>query len=158
MSERTYVGRRVRRSEYPTLLVGRGRYVDDVVEARQAHVAFVRSPVASARITHVDASAALASPEVVAVFTAEDLAPHCAPWRGLLAWEGMVAGEQTPLATGTVRHVGEPVVLIAATSRAAAEDAAELVVVDYDELPPVLDPLAALEDGSPLVQEELGTN
>jgi aerobic carbon-monoxide dehydrogenase large subunit len=153
-----YVGRRVRRSEDPTLLVGRGRFVDDVTEPRQAHVAFVRSPVASGRITQIDTSAALASPEVVAVFTAEDLAPHCPGWRGLLAWPGMVAGLQTPLATGVVRHVGEPVVLVAATSRAAAEDAAELVVVDYEELPPVLDPVAALADGSPFVHEELGTN
>ncbi|TFV70121.1 xanthine dehydrogenase family protein molybdopterin-binding subunit [Blastococcus sp. CT_GayMR19] len=153
-----YVGRRVRRSEDPTLLVGRGRFVDDVTERRQAHVAFVRSPIASGRITHVDTAAALASPEVVAVFTAEDLAPYCGGWRGLLAWPGMVAGLQTPLAAGVVRHVGEPVVLVAATSRAAAEDAAELVVVDYDELPPVLDPVAALADGSPLVHEELGTN
>ena len=152
------MGRRVRRSEDPTLLVGRGRFVDDVTEPRQAHVAFVRSPVASGRITQIDTSAALASPEVVAVFTAEDLAPHCPGWRGLLAWPGMVAGLQTPLATGVVRHVGEPVVLVAATSRAAAEDAAELVVVDYEELPPVLDPVAALADGSPFVHEELGTN
>jgi aerobic carbon-monoxide dehydrogenase large subunit len=153
-----YVGRRVRRSEDPTLLVGRGRFVDDVTEARQAHVAFVRSPIASGRITQIDTSGALASPEVVAVFTAEDLAPYCSGWRGLLSWPGMVAGLQTPLADGVVRHVGEPVVLVAATSRAAAEDAAELVVVDYDELPPVLDPVAALADGSPLVHEELGTN
>jgi aerobic carbon-monoxide dehydrogenase large subunit len=158
VTEPGYVGRRVRRSEDPTLLVGRGRFVDDVTEPRQAHVAFVRSPVASGRITHVDTSAALASPEVLAVCTAEDLAPYCPGWRGLLAWPGMVAGLQTPLATGVVRHVGEPVVLVAATSRAAAEDAAELVVVDYEELPPVLDPLAALDDGSPLVHEELGTN
>ena len=153
-----YVGQRVRRSEDPTLLVGRGRFVDDVSEPRQAHVAFVRSPIASGRITQIDTTAALASPEVVAVFTAEDLAPYCAGWRGLLAWPGMVAGLQTPLAAGVVRHVGEPVVLVAATSRAAAEDAAELVVVDYAELPPVLDPVAALADGSPLVHEELGTN
>ena len=153
-----YVGQRVRRSEDPTLLVGRGRFVDDVTEPRQAHVAFVRSPVASGRITHIDTAAALASPEVVAVFTAEDLAPYCAGWRGLLAWPGMVAGLQTPLAAGVVRHVGEPVVLVAATSRAAAEDAAERVVVDYDELAPVLDPVAALAEGSPLVHEELGTN
>ncbi len=153
-----YVGQRVRRSEDPTLLAGRGRFVDDVTEQRQAHVAFVRSPVASARIGRVDISDALASPGVVAVFTAEDLAPHCAAWRGLLAWPGMVAGEQTPLATGVVRHVGEPVVLVAASSRAAAEDAAELVVVDYQELPAALDPVAALEADSPLVHEELGTN
>ena len=158
MTAQGYVGRRVRRSEDPTLLVGRGRFVDDVTAPRLAHVAFVRSPIASGRITHVDIADAQAAPDVVAVFTAEDLAPHCAGWRGLLSWPGMVAGLQRPLADGVVRHVGEPVVLVAATSRAAAEDAAELVVVDYEELPPVLDPMAALSEDSPLVHEELGTN
>jgi aerobic carbon-monoxide dehydrogenase large subunit len=95
---------------------------------------------------------------VLAVFVAADLAPYCPGWRGLLSWPGMVAGEQTALAAGVVRHVGEPVVLVVAGSRAEAEDAAELVVVDYEELPAVLDPVAALEPGSPLVHEELGTN
>jgi carbon-monoxide dehydrogenase large subunit len=158
MTGTRWIGRSVRRSEDPTLLTGRGRYVDDVPEPRLAHVAFVRSPVASARIVAVDTSAAHAMPEVLGVFTAADLAPHCAGWRGLLAWPGMVAGEQTALATGVVRHVGEPVVLVVATSRALAEDAAELVVVDYEERPAVLDPVVALEPGSPLVHEELGTN
>lgn len=158
MTGGTYVGRSVRRSEDPTLLVGRGRFVDDVTERRQAHVAFVRSPVASGRITRIDTSAARAMPEVLAVYTAADLAPHCPGWRGILAWPGMVAGEQTALAGDVVRHVGEPVVLVVADSRALAEDAAERVQVDYEELPAVLDPVAALEPGSPLVHEELGTN
>jgi carbon-monoxide dehydrogenase large subunit len=152
------VGQRVRRSEDPALLAGRGRFVDDVTEPRQAEVAFVRSPIASGRILGVDTSAAAALPGVLAVFTAADLAPYCPGWRGLLSWPGMVAGEQTALATGVVRHVGEPVVLVVAGSRAEAEDAAELVVVDYEELPAVLDPFAALAPGSPLVHEELGTN
>lgn len=158
MTGNGYVGRRVRKSEDPTLLAGRGRFVDDVTEPRQAHVAFVRSPIASGRITRIDTSAALGMPEVLTVLTAADLAPHCPGWRGILAWPGMVAGEQTALATDVVRHVGEPVVLVVAGSRALAEDAAELVVVDYEELPAVLDPVAALEPGSPLVHEELGTN
>jgi aerobic carbon-monoxide dehydrogenase large subunit len=153
-----YVGQRVRRSEDPALLAGRGRFVDDVTEPRQAEVAFVRSPIASGRILRVDTSAAAALPGVLAVFAAADLAPYCPGWRGLLSWPGMVAGEQTALAAGVVRHVGEPVVLVVAGSRAEAEDAAELVVVDYEELPAVLDPVAALEPGSPLVHEELGTN
>jgi aerobic carbon-monoxide dehydrogenase large subunit len=153
-----YVGQRVRRSEDPALLAGRARFVDDVTEPRQAEVAFVRSPIASGRILRVDTSAAAALPGVLAVFAAADLAPYCPGWRGLLSWPGMVAGEQTALAAGVVRHVGEPVVLVVAGSRAEAEDAAELVVVDYEELPAVLDPVAALEPGSPLVHEELGTN
>ncbi|MGY1707622.1 xanthine dehydrogenase family protein molybdopterin-binding subunit [Geodermatophilus sp. SYSU D00697] len=158
MSGPRYVGQRVRRSEDPRLLAGRGRFVDDVDEPRQAVVAFVRSPIASGRIVAVDTAAAEAAPGVVAVLTAADLAPYCPGWRGLLSWPGMVAGEQTALATGVVRHVGEPVVLVAAGSRAEAEDAAELVVVDYEELPAVLDPVAALEPDSPLVHEDLGTN
>jgi carbon-monoxide dehydrogenase large subunit len=153
-----YVGRRLRKSEDPRLLMGRGRYVDDATAPRLAHAAFVRSILASGRITGIDTAAALEVPGVLAVFTAADLAPHCPGWRGLLSWPGMVAGEQTPLANGVVRHVGEPVVLVVATSRAAAEDAAEAVLVDYEPLPAVLDPVAALEPGSPVVHEELGTN
>ena len=158
MTAARYVGQRVPRSEDPALLAGRGRFVDDVTEPRQAEVAFVRSPIASGRILRIDTSAAAALPGVLAVFTAADLGPYCPGWRGLLSWPGMVAGEQTALATGVVRHVGEPVVLVVAGSRAEAEDAAELVVVDYEELPAVLDPFAALAPGSPLVHEELGTN
>jgi carbon-monoxide dehydrogenase large subunit len=158
MTGTPYIGRRLRKSEDPRLLMGRGRYVDDATEPRLAHAAFVRSILASGRITAIDTSTARAMPGVLAVFTAADLGPHCPGWRGLLSWPGMVAGEQTPLATGVVRHVGEPVVLVVATSRATAEDAAEAVLVDYDELPAVLDPVAALEPGSPVVHEELGTN
>ncbi|MGY1622341.1 xanthine dehydrogenase family protein molybdopterin-binding subunit [Geodermatophilus sp. SYSU D00965] len=158
MSAPRYVGQRVLRSEDPRLLAGRGRFVDDVDEPRQAVVAFVRSPIAAGRIVRVDTAAAEAAPGVVAVLTAADLAPLCPAWRGLLSWPGMVAGEQTALASGVVRHVGEPVVLVAAGSRAEAEDAAELVVVDYEELPAVLDPVEALEPDSPLVHEDLGTN
>ena len=158
MTAARYVGQRVRRSEDPALLAGRGRFVDDVAEPRQAEVAFVRSPIASGRILGIDTSAAAALPGVLAVFTAADLGPYCPGWRGLLSWPGMVAGEQTALATGVVRHVGEPVVLVVAGSRAEAEDAAELVVADYEELPAVLDPVAALAPRSPLVHEELGTN
>ncbi len=158
MTTARYVGQRVRRSEDPALLAGRGRFVDDVTEPRQAEVAFVRSPIASGRILGIDTSAAEALPGVLAVFTAADLAPYCPGWRGLLTWPGMVAGEQTALATGVVRHVGEPVVLVVAGSRAEAEDAAELVVVDYEDQPAVLDPVAALEPGSPLVHEDLQTN
>lgn len=153
-----YIGRRVRRLEDPRLLRGRGRFVDDVSEPRTAHVTFVRSTVASGRVRHLDVSEATALPEVLAVLTAADLASHCPGWRGLLSWPGMLAAEQFALASDIVHHVGEPVVLVVATSRAAAEDAAETVLVEYDELPAVLDPVAALEPGSPLVHEELGTN
>lgn len=153
-----FVGRRVRRVEDPRLLRGEGLFVDDDRVPRMVHAAFVRSPVASARIDAVDLSAARSSPGVLAVYTAGDLAQGCTSWSGLLNWPGMVAGEQTALATGVVRHVGEPVALVVARSRALAEDACGKVVVDYEGLIPVVDPHRALEPGSALVHQPLGTN
>lgn len=153
-----WVGRRVRRVEDPRILLGRGRYADDVTPARCLHAAFVRSPVAHATIIAIDAEEARAARGVAAVFTAADLEPRCRPWKGLLDWPGLVGGDQHPLAVDAVRHVGEPVAIVLADSRALAEDAAGLVVVDYDELPPVVDPVRALEPGGPLVHPELGTN
>ena len=154
----TWVGRSVRRTEDPPILLGRGRYVDDVTPTRCLHAAFVRSFLAHARVTAVEGDAARAMPGVVAVLTADDLNPHCRPWKGLLDWPGLQSGDQLPMADGVVRFVGEPVAMVVATSAAAAEDAAERVVVDYDELPPVVDPLAALEPGATLVHPHLGSN
>lgn len=151
-----WVGRRVRRSEDPKILLGRGHYVDDATPPRCLHATFVRSPLAHATIVSIDADAARAAGATV--FTAADLNPHCTPWKGLLDWPGLVAGDQRPLATGKVRHVGEPVAIVLAASRAEAEDAAELVAVDYAELPAVVDPVRAVEPEGPLVHEELGTN
>ncbi|WP_232667276.1 xanthine dehydrogenase family protein molybdopterin-binding subunit [Pseudonocardia sp. TRM90224] len=151
-----WVGRRVRRSEDPKILLGRGRFVDDVRPTRCLHAAFVRSPVAHATIVATDASEAVQAGATV--FTAADLDPLCTPWKGLLDWPGLAAGDQRPLASGKVRHVGEPVAIVVAASRAEAEDAAELVDVEYAELPAVVDPIAALEPGGPLVHDELGAN
>lgn len=153
-----WVGRRVRRIEDPRILLGRGRYADDVTPARCLHAAFVRSPLAHATITAIDTAEALGAPGVTAVLTAADLEPHHRPWKGLLDWAGLVGGDQHPLAVAAARYVGEPVAVVLADSRALAEDAAGLVVVDYEELPPVVDPVRALEPGGPLVHPELGTN
>jgi carbon-monoxide dehydrogenase large subunit len=153
-----WVGRRVRRTEDPRILLGRGRFADDVTPLRCLHAAFVRSPVAHATITAIDTADARSAPGVTAVFTAADLDPHCRPWKGLLDWPGMVAADQRPLASGAVRYVGEPVAIVLASSRALAEDAAGMVVVDYADLPPVSDAVRALEPGAPLVHPELGTN
>jgi carbon-monoxide dehydrogenase large subunit len=153
-----WVGRRVRRVEDPRILLGRGRYADDVTPVRCLHAAFVRSPVAHARIAAIDTGEARTAPGVTAVFTAADLDPHCRPWKGLLDWPGLVGGDQHPLAGDVVRYVGEPVAIVLAEDRALAEDAAGLVVVDYDDLPAVTDPVRALEPGGPLVHPELGTN
>jgi carbon-monoxide dehydrogenase large subunit len=153
-----FIGRSLRKSEDLRLLQGRGRFVDDFRLPRMTHAAFVRSPVAHGRIHAVDTSAALCAPGVVAVLTGKDLDPVCTGWAGKLNWPGMVAGEQRALAAEVVRYVGEPVVLVVADSRAHAEDAADLVVLDLEELTPVVDPVAALEPGSPLVHEVAGTN
>lgn len=154
----SYVGRRVRRLEDPPLLQGRGRFVDDDQPRDALHVAFVRSPVAHGRITAIDASEAAADPEVEAILTADDVDRVCQNWRGVLNWPGMVAGEQRPLARGKVVHVGEPVAMVVATSRARAEDAADLVAVSFEELPAILDPERALDQGAVVIHEDLASN
>ena len=153
-----YVGRSVQRVEDPRLLSGQGRYVDDITLPGMLHAAFVRSPHARARILNIDASDALALDGVVAVYTAADLAwlnPMVAtgPMR-----DGILAHSRTPLATDVVRHVGDPVAVVLARSPYLAEDGRDLVDVEYEPLEPVLDPIAALEPDSPLVDEALGTN
>jgi carbon-monoxide dehydrogenase large subunit len=155
----SYVGSSIKRADDPRLLTGRGRYVDDLTLPRMAHVAFARSVHAHAGLTEVDVAAARAAPDVVGVLTGGDTARLCKPYRGvLLHYRGMKTGAMLPLATDRVRYVGEPVVAIAATSRAAAEDAAALVMIDYDPLPAVLDPETALAPGAPRIHPELGDN
>lgn len=133
--------------------------MDDLVLPRMAHVAFVRSPHAHARVVRVDLAAARALPGVVATLTGDAAARACRPYRGiLLHYTGMKTGAMLPLATERVRCVGEPVVAIAATSRAAVEDAAARVTVEYDPLPAVLDPEAAVAPGAEIIHPELGDN
>jgi carbon-monoxide dehydrogenase large subunit len=140
-----YAGSRVRRVEDPRLLAGRGTFVDDVVRPRMLHACFVRSTLARARVLGVDTSEAVALPGVHAAFVAADLNPgaHDVWFTG--------DGEQSPrtplppLADEEVRFVGDPVALVVAESRYIAEDAAELVVVDYEPLAPVVDYVGAPE-------------
>lgn len=133
-----FVGARVQRREDPRLLTGHGTYVDDVRLPGMVHAAFVRSPMAHARITAIDAEPALTVPGVVGVWTGAELNGDAA---GPL-WD--YGSEQTPfpritaLADGEVRFVGDPVAIVIADSRAVAEDAAEMVVVDYEPLPVVV--------------------
>jgi len=154
-----HVGSRVKRPDDPRILTGRGRYVDDVFLPRMVHVAFVRSAHAHARLGRVDAEAARRAPDVVGVLGGAEAARLCKPYRGVLAhFTGMKTGAMQPLALERVRYVGEPIVAVAATSRAAAEDAARLVAVEYEPLPAVLDPGQALAPGAPLIHGELGDN
>mgnify|MGYP001565604932 FL=1 len=154
-----HVGARLKRLDDPRILTGRGRYVDDVTLPRMVHVAFVRSAHAHARLTRVDVEAARRAPEVAGVLTGAEAARLCKPYRGiLLHYKGMKTGAMLPLALERVRYVGEPIVAVAAASRAAAEDAAQLVAVEYEPLPAVLDPEAAVAPGAPLIHPELGDN
>jgi carbon-monoxide dehydrogenase large subunit len=138
-----YAGSRVQRVEDRRLLTGRGTFVDDVVRPGMLHACFVRSTLARARILDVDTSEARALPGVRAVLVAADLNPgiHDLWYSG----DGQKSPRTPlpPLAEGEVRFVGDPVALVVADSRYVAEDAAELVMADYDELPPVVDYLTA---------------
>ena len=157
------VGARTKRNEDPRLLTGRALFVDDIHLADMLHVAFVRSPHAHARILGIDASQAREMEGVVAIYTAEDLGDY---WQHgpLLVPPPPVAGmifherTQVPLAKGKVRHPGETVAVVVAVSRYVAEDAAELVMVDYDPLPAVVETDRALDPGASLIHEDLDSN
>jgi aerobic carbon-monoxide dehydrogenase large subunit len=154
-----HVGRALRRKEDPRLITGRARYVDDISLPGTLWAALVRSPEANAKIVSIDASAARARPDVHAVFTNEDMADLTGPLP--MAWvpPGVEVKnpDHWPLARGAVKHVGDPVAVVLGDDRYAVVDAAEDVVVQYEPLPVVIDPEAALS-GGPLVHEELGTN
>jgi carbon-monoxide dehydrogenase large subunit len=152
-----YAGARVKRVEDARLLTGRGTFVDDVSLPGMLHACFVRSPLARAAIRRIDASAALALPGVRFVFTAADLNPGVHE-----QWHTSVGPKspetpRPPLAEGEVRFAGDPVALVVAEDRYIAEDAAELVEVDYEPLPAVVD-YAAAEHAEALVHEGHGSN
>ncbi|HVG51171.1 MAG TPA: xanthine dehydrogenase family protein molybdopterin-binding subunit [Xanthobacteraceae bacterium] len=154
-----YIGQALPRAGLGKLLKGRGQFVDDIKRPRMLYVAMVRSPYAHAEIKSIDVSEALSSPGVVRVMTGEDIAKICQPWIGTLATApGMRSPPQNALAIGRARWQGEPVVAIAATTRARAEDAAERVYIEWEELPAVADEEAALAPGAPLVHSEYGNN
>lgn len=153
------IGRSIPRAETARLSAGRGRFVDDVLAARLLHAAFVRSPYAHARIVAVAADAARAMPGVVAVYDGADIAALVTPYAGVLTHlTGLRSPPQHPLAVDVARWQGEPVAMVVAASRAEAEDAAEMVAVDYDVLDAVCDPEAALEQDALLIHPELGSN
>jgi len=150
----SYLGHSVKRVEDPDILVGAAQYVDDLALDRPLHAVFVRSTVAHARVDGIDTSDAAAMPGVVGVFTAADLE--------LPTLQSMPMVPDTfnrpPLAEGVVRFVGDIVAVVIAESRTRGVDAAEAVVVDYDPLPVVVDPAAALESSAPVIHEAAGSN
>jgi carbon-monoxide dehydrogenase large subunit len=156
---RGYVGQGVPRPGARRLLEGRGRFVDDLDLPRLVHVAFVRSPYAHARMRAIDVAEARRAPGVVHVATGHDIARVCKPWVGVLVHlAGMKSAEQHALPLERACWQGEPVVAVVAATRAQAEDACELVVIEWEELPAVTDPETALDPGTPLIHPELGDN
>ncbi len=155
----SYVGRSAPREAAGRHAAGRGRFIDDVSLPRMAHVAYLRSPHAHARIEAVRSNAVRAMPGVVAVVTGAELAGRCTPWVGVLSHlQGLKSAPQPAMATTVARWQGEPVAAVVAESRAVAEDAAALVEIDYAPLAPVVDAEAALAPGAAPIHAELGDN
>ncbi|MGY1812268.1 xanthine dehydrogenase family protein molybdopterin-binding subunit [Blastococcus sp. SYSU D00820] len=152
-----WVGQPLVRVEDPKMLMGVARYVGDLAPAGAVEAAFVRSTLPHARIRAIDASAALALPGVLAVYTAADLA-GTTPLRDLVAIPEVQSTPRGALAGDRVRFVGEPVAVVIAADRYVAEDAVALVTVDYDPLPPVASVEAAVADGAPRLHDDIEGN
>ena len=168
LSNAPFVGRSMPRREDQRLLTGRGQFIADFELPHMLHAVFVRSPVAHARIKAVDLSRAAAAPGVAYVLSGAELVRQLPPvsdsqlalpskWTTLVQHR-FINPQQPLLAHDKVRHVGEAVAVILAESRYAAEDAAQLVTLDLDPLPAVLDPEAALQAGANIVHDQFGTN
>ena len=156
----TYAGQSLKRFEDHRLLTGQSSYVDDLKLPGMLHAAVLRSPHGHARIRSIDTSAASSLPGVVSVFTAADLAQGLpnVPTRSNTGADEARPPEHPTLAQDKVCYVGQAVAIVLAQDPYLARDAVDLVQVDYEPLPAVVDPLAALAPGSPLVHPELGTN
>ena len=155
------VGTPIKRREDPRLITGQSTYVDDIKLHGMLHMAVLRSPYGHARINSINTDAARKHPGVVAVYLAEDLKgtvgniPIAAPLPGHIT-NGM--GRRGPLAEGKVRFYGDPVAVVIAGDRYTARDALDLIEVDYEPLPAVIDLEKAMQPDAPLLYEEFGTN
>ena len=155
------VGTPIKRREDPRLITGQSTYVDDIKLHGMLHMAELRSPYGHAHITSINTEAARKHPGVVAVYLAEDLKgtvgniPIAAPLPGHIT-NGM--GRRGPLAEGKVRFYGDPVAVVIAGDRYTARDALDLIEVDYEPLPAVIDLEKAMQPDAPLLYEEFGTN
>jgi aerobic carbon-monoxide dehydrogenase large subunit len=153
------IGQPLRRKEDVRVITGQARWTDNLTLPGLLHMAIARSPMAHARITRADASAALQRPGVVAALTGRDLAGEY----GSLptAWhvsDDLVVPDHRPVSADKVRYLGDAVAVVIAEEAYQAADALEAVQVEYEPLPPVLDMAAAVADGAPLVHEEKATN
>ncbi|MEV8144869.1 aerobic carbon-monoxide dehydrogenase large subunit [Specibacter sp. NPDC078709] len=141
---------RMQRKEDPRFVRGKGTYVDDIVLPGMLHGAILRAPVAHARLVSIDTSEALAHPKVLAVITGKNLEALNLAWAPTLS-----ADVQAVLVTDKVRFQGQEVAFVVAEDRYAARDALELIDVDYEMLPPVMDARKALDDGAPVIRDDL---
>ena len=155
----SYIGKVVPRPNLDRLMQGRGLYVSDLELPRMAHVVFVRSPHAHANIVSIDASAARRMAGVIAVVTGKELAAVVTPWVGVLSHlKGLKSAPQNAIAIDRVCWQGEAVAAVVAISRAVAEDGAEIVAVEYEELEAVTDMRTALDPQTPVIHSSLGDN
>ncbi|HEV2220428.1 MAG TPA: xanthine dehydrogenase family protein molybdopterin-binding subunit [Casimicrobiaceae bacterium] len=161
-NETRIIGQSIRRKEDARFLTGAGEYTDDVALPNQAHAYFLRSPHAHAKIRSIDTSKAKAAPGVVAVYTGADLeGVNGLPCGWLITSVDGTPMKEPPhpvLAKGKVRYVGDHVALVVAETRSQAKDASELIEVDYDVLPAVVNPVDALKPGAPQIHDEAPGN
>lgn len=153
-----YVGARMKRVEDRRLLQGQGKYLPDIELPGMTHAAFLRSPHPHAKILSIDTAEAEALEGVVAVFTGADIPKHAGSIVAALQRPESVACTKPLLALDKVRHVGEAVVLVVAESRYIAEDAVDLIGVEWETLPIVLDPEEALKEGAPQLHDDMPNN
>ncbi len=154
-----YIGTSAERPSARRLVQGQGQYIDDVELPRMAHVVYWRSPVAHCRIKGIASEAARKSPGVILVADGHDIARICKPWVATLGHlAGMKSAPQYPLAIERACWQGEPVVAVVAETREQAEDALQLIEVDFETLPAVVDMATALDPTTPLIHPELGDN
>jgi len=160
----TGIGAAVRRKEDFRFITGKGQYTDDVSRPGQTYVSFIRSPHAHAKIKSIDTKAATGMPGVVAVLTGTDFAES--KLGGLICGWTVLSKDGSPmkmaphpaLAVGKANHVGDPVAIVVAETSAQAKDAAEKVVVNYEVLPAVVDPIKATQKGAPQIHEVAPNN
>jgi len=153
----TYIGTRTPRKEDPKLIQGRGTFTDDVTLPAMVYVSLVRSPHAHARIRRIDAAAARKEPGVVTVVTGKD-AEATGVLPVFISVPGLNGTKHMPLATDKARYAGDAIAAVVADTRQAAKRGADLVTVDYEPLPVIVDATKALEPGAPILHEDLGTN
>jgi CO/xanthine dehydrogenase Mo-binding subunit len=154
----SYIGSSIRRKEEVRLLRGIGKYVGDIHRVGMVHAAILRSTHAHARIVKIDTAAAMKLPAVIGVLTAADMPGlRTIPMRtGVIP--GLERSQQTPIATTKVRYVGEPVALVVAENRYVAEDALELIDVEYAPLGAVIDARASMLSGAPQLHDAVSNN